>query len=59
MAVDMTRDRDVQEFSKYMLLAAESISHSRQSYADAAARAVKVNADRPRWFNIAPEIFET
>ena len=57
MAVDMTRHREIQPFDRYLLKAAATIRHSRESYANAAARAMKVNVDRPRWFNIHPELF--
>jgi transitional endoplasmic reticulum ATPase len=58
MAIDMTRARDRVAFHQYLLRAASVISNSRLAYARAATRAMEVNADRPRWFNIHPELFE-
>jgi transitional endoplasmic reticulum ATPase len=57
MAVDMTRSRVVQSFDKYLLKAATTIHLARESYARAAERAMEANADRPRWFNVHPELF--
>ena len=57
MAVDMTRHREIQPFDQYLLKAAATICQSREAYAKAAERAMMVNADRPRWFNIHPELF--
>jgi len=59
MAVDMTRGRPVLQFDRYMLDASATIRDSRTAYAKAAQRAMEVNVDRPRWFNIHPELFET
>jgi len=39
-------------------LASITIRNSRVAYAKAAQRAMEVNLDRPRWFNIHPELFE-
>ncbi len=58
MAVDMTRSRPVLPFDQYLLLASTTIRNSRVAYAKAAQRAMEVNVDRPRWFNIHPELFE-
>lgn len=58
MAVDMTRNRNREAFHQYLLRAASVISDSRLTYARAAARAMEVNADRPRWFNVHPELFD-
>jgi transitional endoplasmic reticulum ATPase len=58
MAVDITRNRNRDSFDQYLLRASAVISNSRLAYAKAAARAMEVNADRPRWFNIHPELFD-
>ena len=58
MAVDMTRGREVQAFENYLLRSAESIKLSRTAYAQSARRAMDVNVNRPRWFNIHPELFD-
>ena len=58
MAVDITRNRNREAFHQYLLRTASVISNSRLAYARAAARAMEVNADRPRWFNIHPELFD-
>ncbi len=58
MAVDMTRLRPVQKFHDYLLEAAKSIRESRHAYAHAAQRAIAANPNRPRWFNVHPELFE-
>lgn len=56
MAVDITRSREVQPFDSYLLKAAATIRHSHESYARASERAMEVNANRPRWFSIHPEL---
>ena len=58
MAVDMTRGREVQAFENYLLRSAAAIKQSRTAYAQSAKRAMDVNANRPRWFNIHPELFD-
>lgn len=58
MAVDISRRRVVRNFRDYLLQSATAIADSRLAYARAAEKAVSVNADRPRWFNIHPELFE-
>jgi transitional endoplasmic reticulum ATPase len=58
LAVDMTRGREVQAFENYILRAASAIKQSRTAYSQSAKRAMDVNVNRPRWFNIHPELFE-
>lgn len=58
LAVDITRSREVQSFENYLLRAANSIRQSRTAYAQSAKRAMDVNVDRPRWFNVHPELFD-
>ena len=57
LAVDITHNHDRLPFHEYVLRAATAITDSRAAYARASARAMEVNADRPRWFNIHPELF--
>ena len=59
MAVDLTRNRPLQSVEVYLLAAASSIQDSRRAYAKASRRAIEANENRPRWFNIHPELFET
>ncbi|MEQ1906746.1 MAG: hypothetical protein ABL888_21370, partial [Pirellulaceae bacterium] len=59
LAVDLTRNRPLQSVDVYLLAAASSIRDSRRAYAQASRRAVAANENRPRWFNIHPELFET
>jgi ATP-dependent 26S proteasome regulatory subunit len=59
MAVDMSKERAVLPFHEYLLRAAKEIQLSRSEYAHSAAKAMQVNSDRPRWFNVHPELFET
>ena len=58
LAVDMTRGREVQVFENYLLRAANAVKLSRTAYAQSAKRAMDVNVNRPRWFNIHPELFD-
>ncbi len=58
MAVDITRGRPVLAFEQYLQQASTTIRNSRAAYAKASQRAQEVNLDRPRWFNIHPELFE-
>ena len=58
MAVDITRGREVHAFENYLLGAASAIKQSRTAYAQSAKRAMDVNVNRPRWFNVHPEIFD-
>lgn len=58
MAVDITRGRPVLAFEQYLQQASTTIRNSRAAYAQASQRAQEVNLDRPRWFNIHPELFE-
>ena len=58
MAVDITRGRDIRPFEDYLLTAAETIKQARIAYARSAQQAIEANANRPRWFNIHPEMFE-
>jgi transitional endoplasmic reticulum ATPase len=58
MAADMVKNRPVSPFHEYLLRAAKDIHHSRNDYARSAAKALQVNSDRPRWFNVHPELFE-
>ncbi len=56
-AADITRQRPTQDFEVYLQRAAGVIQQSRTAYAESAKRAMDVNADRPRWFSIHPEVF--
>lgn len=58
LAVDMTRGREVQVFEIYLLRSAIAVKLSRTAYAQSAKRALDVNINRPRWFNIHPELFD-
>ncbi len=58
MAVDITQNRPLHSFDVYLLAAASSIRDSRIAYANASRRALDANENRPRWFNIHPELFE-
>ncbi len=59
MAADIARERTVREFEDYLLQAAHNIREARNQYARSARRAFEVNAQRPRWFNIHPELFDS
>lgn len=59
LAIDMTRERPVQPFEDYLLASAAVIRESRNAYAQAAERAIVANPNRPRWYNIHPELFES
>lgn len=59
MAVDMSRGREVKAFEKYLARASDTIKNSRCEYAQSAKRAMELNASRPRWFNVHPELFES
>ncbi len=57
LAADMTRHREVSTFENYLRRASEAIKKAQSEYARSAKLAMDVNADRPRWFNIHPELF--
>ncbi|MDP1562854.1 MAG: hypothetical protein Q8M16_15865 [Pirellulaceae bacterium] len=40
-------------------MSSATIRDSRSAYATAAERAMTANPNRPRWFNIHPELFES
>ncbi len=57
MAADISRNRPVGIFEDYLSRASDSIKKAQLEYARSAKLAMDVNANRPRWFNIHPEIF--
>lgn len=59
MAADITRGREVVTFEAYLARASESIKRAQSEYARSAQLAMDVNANRPRWFNIHPELFSS
>jgi transitional endoplasmic reticulum ATPase len=58
MAVDMTKGRTTKPMDVYLLNSADKIIQSQADYVRAAKRAMHANSDRPRWFNVHPELFE-
>ncbi len=58
LAVDMTKHRTIRKMDYYLVNSAEKIVQSQADYVRAAKRAMKVNSDRPRWFNVHPELFD-
>ena len=58
MASDIVKQRSVANFEVYLLGAIDALVESRKAYVAAVKRTFAVNADRPRWFNVHPELFE-
>lgn len=58
LANDRVKERPVQAFESYLLAAIDDLGVAHEAYVDAAKRAYAVNADRPRWFNVHPQLFE-
>lgn len=58
LAIDIARDRPLKKFEEYLFESTATIRDSRSAYAAAAQRAMTANPNRPRWFNIHPELFE-
>jgi len=59
MASDIVKLRSVSNFEFYVLGAINSLVESHAAYVAAVQRTFAVNADRPRWFNVHPELFES
>ncbi len=57
LAVDRHKQNTEMPFEHYLCAAARTIEVSRVEYANSAQRAIEVNANRPRWFSIHPELF--
>jgi len=58
MASDIVKQRDVANSEVYLLGAIDALVESRKAYVAGVKRTFSVNADRPRWFNVHPELFE-
>jgi SpoVK/Ycf46/Vps4 family AAA+-type ATPase len=58
MASDIVKQRSIARFEVYLLGAIDALVESRKAYVAAVKRTFAVNADRPRWFNVHPELFE-
>lgn len=59
LANDIVKGRSLSNFESYLLAAIDGLVESREAYVAAVKRAYTVNADRPRWFNVHPELFES
>ena len=59
LANDIVKGRSISTFESYLLAAIDGLVESREAYVAAVKRAYAVNADRPRWFNVHPELFES
>ncbi len=59
LANDIVKGRSISNFETYLLAAIDGLVESREAYVAAVKRAYAVNADRPRWFNVHPELFES
>lgn len=59
LANDRVKQRPVRPFEDYLLEAVLSLIDAHRSYVAAAKRAYSLNSDRPRWFNVHPELFDS
>jgi AAA+ superfamily predicted ATPase len=58
LASDRVKQRPTLHFEDYLITAIDELSTAQRSYLAAVKRAYSVNADRPRWFNVHPELFD-